>query len=93
MNRGAWWAIAHGVSDLDTTEQLIHIHSKKGHPPEIIQTGAKQGFRANSQQVTHWPQSKGQHGLSFPAAIIYAWESFPIPGFVAQKSKTKAQVE
>ena len=65
MDRGAWWAIVHGVSDSDTTEQLTHIHSKKGHPPELIQTGAKQGFRANSQQVTHWPQSKGQAWLVF----------------------------
>ena len=23
MNRGAWWAIVHGDSDLDTTEQLM----------------------------------------------------------------------
>lgn len=82
----------HGVSDSDTTEQLTHIHSKKGHPPEIIQTGANQGFRANSQQVTHWPQ-RDRCGSSFSTAIVYAQESIPVPGFVAQKSKTKAQAE
>ena len=25
MDRGAWWAIAHRVAELDTTEQLTHI--------------------------------------------------------------------
>ena len=28
MERGAWWAIAHGVAELDVTEQLsMHTHT------------------------------------------------------------------
>ena len=26
MDRGAWWATAHGVTKLDLTERLIHTH-------------------------------------------------------------------
>ena len=27
MDRGAWWATVHGVTKVDTTEQLIHTHT------------------------------------------------------------------
>jgi len=27
MDRGAWWAIVHGVTKAGTTEQLIHTHT------------------------------------------------------------------
>ena len=26
LERGAWWATAHGVAELDTTERLPHTH-------------------------------------------------------------------
>ena len=32
MDRGAWWATAHGVEDSDTTEQLTHTSSKGKQP-------------------------------------------------------------
>ena len=25
MDRGAWWAIVHGITELDTTEQLTYV--------------------------------------------------------------------
>ena len=27
MDRGAWWAIVHGVAELYTTEELTHMHT------------------------------------------------------------------
>ena len=32
MDRGAWWATAHGADDSDTTEQLTHTSSKGKQP-------------------------------------------------------------
>ena len=29
MVRGAWWAILHGIADLDTTEVSTHTHIRK----------------------------------------------------------------
>jgi len=34
MDRGAWWAIVHGVTKAGTTEQLIHTH------PQAIYKGS-----------------------------------------------------
>ena len=31
MDRGAWWAVVHGVSEKDTTERLSTAHLKIGH--------------------------------------------------------------
>ena len=36
MDRGAWWATAHGYSELDMTERLIHnIQGRKGRRPVL----------------------------------------------------------
>ena len=36
MNRGAWWAKVHEVTESDTTEQLILSHIKNQHKLKII---------------------------------------------------------
>ena len=41
MDRGVWWATVHGVTELDTTEQLILSLSRIfGEPNELIQRSA-----------------------------------------------------
>ena len=31
MDRGTWWAIVHGIAELDTTEHIINLTKRNGH--------------------------------------------------------------
>ena len=38
-DRGAWWAIVHGITELDTTEHIINLTKRNGHRKKQYQYG------------------------------------------------------
>ena len=41
MDRGAWWATVHGITESDMTEQLTHVHWTKDSIKEKKKNTAK----------------------------------------------------
>ena len=39
LDRGAWWAIVHGIAELDTTEHVINLTNRNGHRKKQYQYG------------------------------------------------------
>ena len=64
MDRGAWWTIAHGVAESDTTEHLSHVYTHISFLKEgriCKQTSrALSGYLHTTKIRPYWPDAEGR---------------------------------
>ena len=80
MDRGAWWATVHSVTELDTTERLKHTHTphmEDGMMMLILLTSINKslnsvdpGFLLNSLLLKHFRKHACTPSLKFPNFAI-----------------------